>query len=212
MAWVARDNFDLYDPGYGIYGKGGGFDWTGVWGPAGALNRDFSITTSTAANGTPQSVRNNAGLNTGFRRSYTSISSSGGAVTYSFWMKNESVSPNNCYHYMFAGASARILLGFESNNIVAYNGGTPITLITGYSTSTWYYVQVEFGATANVFRCFVNTTGSTTDTYSSNCSFQANGDCDTWGFEVGAGSPIFSIDEINAVPAILNNRLAWMKG
>lgn len=186
MAWVATDNLESYSNAASLTGGAGGSGWTGNW--AGLLAGGFTITTADFAPFGSSTRSASATGNNGSSRALTSISSSGGSVEYGFWCKNTGGVTENWYHYGKAGTSARILMGFETGNIIAYNGGTPVVLLAAYSTSTWYYVQIRFGVTTDKFNAFVNTTGSTTDSYSIDCSFQASGSIDTITFERGGGS------------------------
>lgn len=131
MAWVAEENFDSYSVG-DLTGNNGGSGWSGAWGVV-LSDTLYDVVTDDFYGGTKSVKGVNAanlsrGLTTGvssgvlyYAHKYTSGSSD---AKLGFW-----VTPHSALAYYIL---------FNAGNISCQ--GT--TLVSGFSTSTWYLFEV----------------------------------------------------------------------
>ncbi|WP_139020723.1 hypothetical protein [Bradyrhizobium sp. ORS 285] len=186
-AWTASDNFESYSNGASLSGASGGSGWNGNWT---TTLGTWSVQNATAANSTTLSGNTTSGSAT-LNRTITSIS----IGSYCFYMRNGSTT-GNWYHVLNNSTGQAtgyaVLMGFESGNIVAYNGGTGTTLLTGYNINQWYKICIDFGSVANTYKVSIDG-----GAYSSNLNFGTTGAVTNFQFYFGGGTgPNFSFDEI----------------
>lgn len=132
MAWTFSDDFNSYSDG-NLNGQG---SWSG--------STTYQIQGVTVYEGA-KAVKS-IGANANIDRSITSVSS---GVMYFTMMKPDTT--QDAAFRLVSGASIWMQISFSAGNILLFDGtGNPTTLVTGYTTGTFYIFEVTIISTSQL--------------------------------------------------------------
>lgn len=189
MTWVATDSFDGYSTG-NLAGKNGGSGWGGAW--VNSAVNVINVSTGAAYDGANSAAVIANGGNTFYTRLLSATANSG--VMYFAMRASGSVGGNQVLT-LRSSIGFRVGVQMTSTNILLLGGGTTRTVVSGYSTNTWYVIRLTYDTSTNATIAY--NTGGGWSSESLTVGFSNSGNIDRVGLGGDTANVTYYTDYIS---------------
>lgn len=145
MAWVAVDNFDSYSDG-DLNGNNGGTGWAAAW--SGSTNYDIQGTTTYQG---AKAVKNSTAATGSITRQLTTGVSDSGILYIAIRRSVNNAGEHRTNIRNQSNQNSAQIIMDASANIYIGVGGTTATIVSGYSTDTWYLIRLTFDVSTDTY-------------------------------------------------------------
>lgn len=195
--WVATEDFE-YSVG-GLNGNNGGTGWSGAW----STDAGLTVVSSPTFSGTGAcKVRNTVGGGDGDRSLTTGVTS--GICRLYVYAGTVPTGTTGYYPALFRdGTTIKFAVEWgatasSSGNVIAFSnlGGSAVTLSSGPTAATWYYIDVEFDQANNRARASFNGGAWSSYVTANGGSFTSITNYRITNADSGAGDNTYLVDNI----------------